>query len=88
MKYLKVWEQPIPHGRDQGYLETQMVIYDDLEQVAKWFGTQKNERFYTLQPVDIDNMKHDVEIAIHEINRKKEAYERAKKLAEYEKLKK
>lgn len=88
MQYLKIYDDVIESGRDMGYPCTEERIYSNIDDLARDYGTKKNERYYELTPVDYGKLRKAVEDSKKAQNKKEKEEERKRKLKEYNKLKK
>jgi hypothetical protein len=55
LKYLKTYEgvtSGTHMGRDDGYPETKVVTYTNIEDLEKGYAKQKKEQYYILVPMD------------------------------------
>jgi len=51
-------------GRNDGYLETKYVTYDSFEKLVENYGSKSNECYYSLTPIDEDNLNNAVLLAL------------------------
>lgn len=49
-------------GRDDGYAETKSIVYSDLTTLTKDFGNEKNEKYYLLSPIGIEDIEKETTI--------------------------
>lgn len=91
MKILKVYTGVITNslaGRDDGYPCTEYVLYDNIEQLSKSYGTKTDEKYYNLEEIDPKKLANEVGLIKEEleVRRKQEVLAEKEKL--YEILKK
>jgi hypothetical protein len=62
VKYLKVYQGIVTSNpRDYGHPEDKKELFNSLEDVAKTFGSQKNERYFGLESITIEQMQYQYE---------------------------
>lgn len=62
-KFLKIYTGIISGsfaGRDDGYPETRYATYNSVDDLARDFGKEANERIYALTPVDMHHLQHEI----------------------------
>lgn len=88
--FLKTWQGVTSGtlgGRDDGYPEIKYRVYDSVEQLARDYGTSRDEKYFILTPVDADEIEHKVKQA-KEANRvRNEELQRRKDEDEFVRLK-
>jgi hypothetical protein len=65
MKYLKTWL-----GNVTGQLKTEFRYYNNIEDLAKEYGTQPGEKYYELVELDQQALKLSVVEALEKQNEK------------------
>jgi hypothetical protein len=75
-------------GRDDGYPETKLHLFNDLAAIVPFFGRSSSEQYYELTPIDSADLSKQVEAikAIYEADKKEK--QRQLDLAEFERLSK
>lgn len=73
-------------GRDDGYPYTAYSVYDNIKELAKFHGQQKDEQYFEIHAVNELLFLEAVEKAKEEINAEKKKVERERKLKEIERL--
>lgn len=74
-------------GREDGYPYTDYHVYNNIEEVAKYHGTRRDEKYYEIHAVNEEEFQKEIQQAKEQIEAKKQAEERAKKMKELKKLK-
>lgn len=74
-------------GRDDGYPYTVYQVYNDIEEVAKYHGTKREEQYFEIHAVNEEEFAKEIKQAKERIEEKKKEKERAKKLKQLEQLK-
>ncbi|PLS19533.1 hypothetical protein CVD28_03705 [Bacillus sp. M6-12] len=74
-------------GRDDGYPYTAYQVYNDIEEVAKFHGTRRDEQYFEIHAVNEEEFQKEIQLAKERIEAKKQEEERAKKQKQLEKLK-
>lgn len=74
-------------GRDDGYPYTAHQVYNNIEEVAKYHGTKRDEQYFEIHAVNEEAFQKEVQLAKERIETKKKEEERDKKLKELAKLK-
>lgn len=88
MKYLKTWTTLTTGsyaGRDDGYPIEKSQVFNTLPELARSYGTQKNESYYALQELNHKDLMKAVESSLTE--QQERAKEKKKKEIE-DKIKK
>lgn len=70
--YLKTWMGVISGsmaGRNDGYPEQKRRVYDNIEDLARDFGTKNDEKYYKLTEVDAKTLESEV---IEALNKQKD----------------
>lgn len=83
MKYLKTWmgfTSGSYAGRDDGYPQEKSRTFTDLDELARSFGSEKNERYFKVEEVNIVDLKNEVAESL----RKQKEVARLKKKVELE----
>lgn len=78
MKYLKIYEGIVEHGRDWGYPEQKRVVYSSPESLARNYGTQKNERYFKLEELDPTELRQMVKQEKEKIEEKDKEIKKAR----------
>lgn len=89
-KFLKLYEGVTSGtfmGREDGYPETKYVVYSDIRLLARDFGKQKDERYFVLVPMSAEQLDYNVKQELAAIEQEKQATQRQKDLAEFNRLK-
>jgi len=91
MKFLKVYTDVITGsmaGRNDGYPCTKYVVYNNIEQLAKNYGTKADEKYYNLEEIDLEKLANEVALIKKELEEKRKQEVIANKERQYEMLKK
>ena len=91
MKFLKTYTGVITNslaGRDDGYPCTKYEVYSSIEQLSKNYDTKADEKYYSLEEIDLEKLAHEVALAKEGLEGKRKQEIIANKERQYEMLKK
>lgn len=74
-------------GRDDGYPYTDYQVYNSIEEVAKYHGKKRDEKYYEIDAVNEEEFHKEIEKTKEKIEKKKQEAEREAKMKEFERLK-
>ena len=63
MKYLKTWTGVTSGsyaGRDDGYPVEKSRTFTDLDELARSFGSEKNEKYFKVQEISVADLKNEI----------------------------
>lgn len=63
MKYMKTWmgvTSGTMAGRDDGYPERKYRHYDSIDELARDFGKQKDEKYFELKPLRTEDLQNEI----------------------------
>lgn len=66
-------------GRDDGYPYTELRLLKDMNEVAKYHGTKRDEKYFVVEAVNEKEFETELQIAKEQIEEEKKEAELAKK---------
>jgi molecular chaperone DnaK (HSP70) len=91
MKYMKTWmgvTSGTMAGRDDGYPEMKYRHYNSIDELAKDFGKQSQEKYYLLSELDKDVLLDDVKKSLEKQNEKAKEQKKSSIESQIEELQK